>query len=151
MADPVFRQEQQAHRYDENVRPINEMVDELRNDAVGLWMPYVAPVHGGTEARLLSVLRDAGPKTQEGIGSGFLCLENDDPTAESQRVAFAEVGLGAADITPWNSYPWYINRAPKAAELERGVEPLLRLIGMMPLIRVLFLQGGKPRMCGGGR
>jgi hypothetical protein len=31
---------------------------------------------------VLSVLRDPGPKIQDTIGSGFLCLENDDPTAE---------------------------------------------------------------------
>ena len=61
------------------------------------WMPYVAPCHGGVDARVLSVLRDPGPKTAEQGGSGFLCIDNDDPTAARQVEAFAAVGIDVAD------------------------------------------------------
>ncbi|MGP3683316.1 uracil-DNA glycosylase [Streptomyces sp. IBSNAI002] len=106
-------------------------------------MPYVAPWHGGTEARVLSVLRDPGPKTQEGTGSGFLCVENDDPTAELQAQIFERAGVLPRDVTPWNAYPWYINRSPNAAELQAGAGVLRQLLDLMPKAAVVLLQGNE--------
>lgn len=144
MSDPAFRATQEADRYASHVRPINELVDSLRDETRG-WMPHVAPLHGGINAGALSVLRDPGPATQVGSGSGFLCIENDDPTAERQLEMFTDVGVTPADITPWNAYPWYINAAPKAAQLDDGVEPLVELLDMMIELRVVFLQGNEAR------
>lgn len=141
MADSRFRREQERGRYLPHVRPINEFVDALRDPGGRGWLPYVAPWHGGVEARVLSVLRDPGPMTQDGSGSGFLCIENDDPTAESQARDFESVGIRPADVTPWNAYPWHINRAPSAVEREAGVAPLIKLIGLMPVLQVVLLQG----------
>ena len=31
-------------------------------------------------------------------------------------------GVDVSDVTPWNAYPWYINAAPRAAQLDAGVE-----------------------------
>jgi hypothetical protein len=141
MADETFRVEQDQARYAPHVRAINEMVDGLRGQHGRGWMPHVAPWHGGVQARALSVLRDPGPKTRDGIGSGFLCVENDDPTAELQCRAFTAAGIHARDVTPWNAYPWYINRAPNASERQAGVDPLVRLLGLLPHLRVVLLQG----------
>jgi hypothetical protein len=141
MAEVGFRGAQERDRYASHVRPINQLVDGLRDRDGRGWIPHVAPWHGGVEAAMLSVLRDPGPMVREGVGSGFLCIENDDPTAESQCHAFEAVGIAAGDLTPWNAYPWYINRAPGPAELEAGVEPLVALIGLMPRLRVVLLQG----------
>jgi hypothetical protein len=99
-------------------------------------------MYGGVNARLLSVLRDPGPMTQIDIGgSGFLCMENDDASAEAISELFAKAKIDASDIVPWNVYPWYINRAPKAAELEAGVAPLTRIIELLPKLRVVMLHG----------
>lgn len=126
---------------DSHIKPVNELVDRF----IGLddrgWMPYVAPIHGGTKARVLSVLRDPGPKTRTEGGSGFLCVENDDPTAESQAELFVRFGIEASDVLPWNAYPWYINRAPTAAELEAGASVLIELLPLLPVLRVILLQG----------
>ncbi|WP_327003056.1 uracil-DNA glycosylase [Dactylosporangium sp. NBC_01737] len=127
------------------MRPINELVDELRDPDGRGWMPYVAPVHGGVNARVLSILRDPGPKTQDGTGSGYLCIENDDATAEQQYLAFQTAGIDVHDLMPWNAYPWYINRKPTAAELDAGVEPLVRLLDLLPRLTVVLLQGGDAR------
>ncbi|MFH9725420.1 uracil-DNA glycosylase [Streptomyces sp. NPDC017254] len=143
MREEAFRLEQEQERYAPHVRPINELVDALRGQDGRGWMPYVAPWHGGVEARVLSVLRDPGPKTQEGVGSGFLCVENDDPTAELQALIFEGAGVAPQDVTPWNAYPWYINRLPKAAELQAGVEVLRQLLRLMPRTEVVLLQGGQ--------
>lgn len=144
MSDLAFRDAQEADRYAAHVRPVNELVDSLRDESRG-WMPHVAPLHGGVNARVLSVLRDPGPATQAGSGSGFLCIENDDPTAARQLAMFTEVGVSPADITPWNAYPWYINAAPKAAQLDAGVDPLVALLDLMTELRAVFLQGNEAR------
>ncbi|MFJ7591314.1 uracil-DNA glycosylase [Streptomyces sp. NPDC097617] len=143
MCEEAFRMEQERGRYAPHVRPINEMVDALREQDGRGWMPHVAPWHGGVEARVLSILRDPGPKTQEGVGSGFLCVENDDPTAELQALIFEGAGIAPCDVTPWNAYPWYINRSPKAAELQAGVEALNQLLELMPKTEVVLLQGNE--------
>ncbi|MFF8536985.1 uracil-DNA glycosylase [Streptomyces sp. NPDC015532] len=143
MREEAFQAEQEQERYAPHVRPVNEMVDALREPEGRGWMPYVAPWHGGAEARVLSILRDPGPKTLDGTGSGFLCVENDDPTAELQAQIFEEAGIAPHDVTPWNAYPWYINRAPKAAELQAGAKVLEQLLGLMPRAEVVLLQGNE--------
>jgi hypothetical protein len=141
MASEAFRMQQARDRYAPHVRAINELVDDLRGEDGRGWVPYVAPWHAGVHVRVLSVLRDPGPRTQNIGGSGFLCVENDDPTAELQYRAFTDAGIDPRDIIPWNAYPWYINRRPRAAEREAGAGALLRLIGLLPHLRVVLLQG----------
>ncbi len=141
MSDAEFQSRQYQHRYDAHVKPINELVDRLRDPHGRGWVPYVAPVHGGVDAWILSILRDPGPATQEGVGSGFLCIENADPTAEQQCVAFANVGVTASDVVPWNAYPWYVNRKLTAAERQAGVSPLAQLLALLPRVTVVLLQG----------
>lgn len=141
MADPRFRAEQWAGRYAPHVAPLNRLVDGLVGYEDRGWLPYVAPVHGGTRARVLSVLRDPGPKTLVEGGSGMLCVENDDPTAETQARLFDGAGIALGDVTPWNAYPWYVNRAPSGAELQAGVAALVQVVERIPKLRVVLLQG----------
>jgi hypothetical protein len=143
MSEDGFREEQWRHRNDAHIAPINQFVDELRRIPSSDSVPYIAPMYGGINARLLSVLRDPGPKTQEAKGgSGFLSMENDDASAEAICNLFDDAGIDAGDIVPWNAYPWYINRAPKAAELDAGVAPLKCIIDLLPKLRVVMLHGG---------
>ncbi|WAX55815.1 uracil-DNA glycosylase [Jatrophihabitans cynanchi] len=143
MRDATFREEQIRGLRAAHIAPINALVDRLCDPSGEIWAPYVAPMYGGVNACLLSVLRDPGPKTNvDHGGSGFLCMENDDATAERISTLFADVGIGAADVVPWNAYPWYINKAPTAAQLDSGVGPLLELIELMPRLRVVMLHGG---------
>jgi Uracil DNA glycosylase superfamily len=106
----------------------------------------VAPVYGGVDARVLCILRDPGLKTHNQYGgSGFLCPENDDASAERFATLLDDAGIAVSAILAWNAYPWYINRLPRAAELEAGVEPLRRLLGLLPRLRVVMLHGGSAR------
>lgn len=148
MADPAFAARQQKQKYDGAVGQINCWIDELRHRDGRGWMPHVAPLHAGTDAKVLSVLSDPGPATRDGVGSGFLCIENDDQTAESQVKGFAEVDLAAHDVLPWNAYPWYTGGAPlKAVDKNAGAEILRELIGRLPSLRVVLLQGGNAKDC----
>lgn len=141
MKDPASRAEQREHLSDLHVAPISRMVDELSGD--GRWMPHVAPVHGGVEARMLFVLRDPGPKTKDPDhkNEGFLCVENDDPTAERFCGLLERADIAVRDTLPWNAYPWFINKAPSQSQLREGLVPLRRLIGMMTDLRVVLLMG----------
>jgi len=141
MRDPLFKRSQEEGLRLPHVAPINALIDELREQGRG-WVPYVAPIYGGVEAEMLSVLRDPGPMTNAaGNGSGFLCLENDDPAAELFATLLADSGIAPSQMTPWNAYPWYINRKPSAAELAAGLHPLRRLLGLLPRLRVVMLNG----------
>jgi hypothetical protein len=146
MRDPQFKQQQLDGLRAPHVAPINALVDELIDSSGRGWVPYVAPCYGGVNARVLCIQRDPGPKThsQHG-GSGFLCPENDDATAERFAIHLDDAGIAVGTILGWNAYPWYINRLPRAAELEAGVEPLRQLLGLLPRLQVVMLHGGSAR------
>jgi hypothetical protein len=142
MADPTFRAEQHATALTApHIAPINQFVESIRDRDGHGWAPYVAPLHGGVDAQLLSILRDPGPATQDGSGSGFLAIENDDPTAERQALLFESAGISPRQVLPWNAYPWYFNRKPNGSELDAGAELIVELLELLPELRVVLLQG----------
>jgi hypothetical protein len=143
MSDPQFRQRQLDGVRLPHIAPVNALVDELTDSGRQGWVPYLAPAYGGVAARVLCVLRDPGPKTNDELGgSGFLSPENDDPTARRFADLLDAAGIPVSEILAWNAYPWYINTTPTATELEAGVEPLRRLLGILPRLRVVMLHGG---------
>jgi hypothetical protein len=142
MADDEFRRAQVAGAGTEpHMAPIDAFVAAISEPDEEGRVPRIAPHHGGTDARVLSVLRDPGPKTLEGTGSGFLSVENDDPTAERQAILFREHGIRDRDVLPWNAYPWFIDRAPNAAEGRVGARALVELIALLPDLEIVLLQG----------
>jgi hypothetical protein len=74
-----------------------------------------------------------------------LCPENDDASAERFANLLDSVGIPVGETQSWNAYPWYINRSPRAAELDAGVEPLRRLLDLLPRLRVVVLHGVSAR------
>jgi hypothetical protein len=105
MRDPEFRRSQENGLRLPHVAPINALVDALRGEGRG-WVPYIAPVCSGVEARMLSILQDHGSMTDSAQrGGGFLCLENDDATAERFATVLIDAGLGAEDMVPGNAFP----------------------------------------------
>lgn len=144
MSSAAHQRKQWAGRYDTHVTPLNAFVDSLGEvDGAGP-PPYIAPMYRGTGAHGLAVLRDPGPRAGGAKGSGFLSVENDDPTAERQLGFKVEAGLDPSEVVPWNAYPWYINRAPSAVEMRQGTEPLKRVLGLLPELRVVLLLGATP-------
>jgi hypothetical protein len=144
MSDPQFRRQQVDGLRASHIAPVNALVDELKDPSGRGWVPYVAPAYGGVDARVLNIHQDPGPMThsQHG-GSGFLSPENDDPSAERFATLLDDAGIAVGETLSWNAYPWYIhgNRRLSAAELEAGVEPLRRLLGLLPRLRVVMLHG----------
>jgi hypothetical protein len=146
MADPAFRKEQEDGLRLPHIAPLNGLVDELRDPEGRGWVPYVAPLYGGVNAEMLNLFRDPGPKTNTSLGgSGFICVENDDAAAERLAMLLDEAGIPFERTVPWNAYPWYINRKPRAAEIDAGVEPLCHLLSLLPRLRVVMLNGGEAK------
>jgi hypothetical protein len=141
MRDEDYRDDQWVHRYAGSVAAINRFIDELGAENETGHPPYIPPICGGIDALALSISRDPGPKAGGIKGSGFLSIENDDPSAERMGKFLREAGIDYGQVVPWNAYPWYINSDPTAAQLIAGVEPLRNLIGLMPRLRVVILHG----------
>jgi len=62
-------------------------------------------------------------------------------TAERQCGFFVDAGIDPADLLPWNAYHWYLNAPPTSGQFGAGVEPLRRLIELMPGLRGVLLLG----------
>ncbi len=138
MRDPAFRQSQWEGRFSPHVAVLNRFVDELAKAGRGR-VPYVAPIYGGLEAGLLCLMRDPARAAAE--GSGFLCLENDDATAERFAGLLERAGIRPNQVVTWNAYPWYINRRPNANELNAGIEALHQFLRLLPQLIVVVLMG----------
>lgn len=145
MAVPGYRSDQWSRRYDSHVQPLNRVIDDLGSHDTAGPPPYIAPMYRGVAARGLVILRDPGPKAGGDMGSGFLSVENDDPTAERELNFMTEAGIDPAEFIPWNAYPWFINAGPSTVQLRAGTEPLRRVIDLLPDLRVVLLQGGHAR------
>lgn len=152
MKNREFRESMALGVHLPHITAINSLVERLREaeppEGRG-WVPYIAPLHGGSEAHVLSILRDPGPMTHEVRGSGMLCVENDDETAALQCDLLDNAGLTPMDITPWNTYPWYRHDQKSGLaghQVTEGIEPLLELIALMPDLAVVILQGQEAQL-----
>lgn len=110
MRDKDFRDDQWARRYTGKVERIIRFIDELGAKDDASHPPYIPPMCGGVDALALSISRNPGPKAGGTKGSGFLSIENDDPSAERMGQFFEEAGIGYAEVVPWNAYPWNATR-----------------------------------------
>ncbi len=147
MADPGFVRSQREGVDLGDVAALNAYIRTLADPERGV-PPLIAPMHGGASASILAVYRDPGPKAAGERGSGFLCWENNDASAERMAGLATCAGLLATDLVPWNAYPWYINRRPSRAELKRAVPVLWGLLERLPSCRVLILFGGDAQRFG---
>ncbi len=148
MRDEAYQADQWIHRYTGRVAAINRFIDELGVENEAGHPPYIPPICGGVDALALSISRDPGPKAGGIKGSGFLSIENDDPSAERMGRFLRGAGIDYRQVVPWNAYPWYFNGDPTAEQLCAGVEPLRGLIGLMPRLRVVLLHGPRQARAG---
>ncbi|MCU1362772.1 MAG: hypothetical protein JWM55_600 [Acidimicrobiaceae bacterium] len=144
MGNGDFLVAQQARLREPHVAPLTAFVEGLRTD--DRWLPFIAPMHGGVEGRMLSLLLDPGRGTLNEGGSGMLSIENADQTAETQALLAEGAGVLASDFVPWNAYPWFIGRVPKKAEISEGTASLLALVDLLSKLEVVLLQGGEAQL-----
>lgn len=93
MKDKAYRDGQWECRYTGRVAAVNRFIDELGTQNEAGHPPYIPPICGGVDALALSISRDPGPKAGGIKGSGFLSIENDDPSAERMGQFLREAGI----------------------------------------------------------
>ena len=144
-----MQEDELANRYDDHVKPINELVDQLNASEPSRWMPYVSPDFGGVRAQLLLLLKIPSPATdsREGQhGSGLLSVHNSDGAAARTHQLLQETGLRLDQALVWNAYPWIPPaEGLKSDDLHRGAKVLRRLVDLLPNLRVAVLAGGEAK------
>lgn len=151
MADDAFREDQWRRRHEGRVAPVNALVDALnaeRPEGFGP-APYAPPHDGGVEAVVLALLSNPGPAAGGARGSGFASVENTAPSSQRLVRARAAAGLTDEQSILWNTVPWYVHDSGRgrvtAAQRSAGVEPLHRLLALLPRLRAVVLHGGDAR------
>ncbi|UBQ02767.1 uracil-DNA glycosylase [Curtobacterium sp. TXMA1] len=123
-----------------------DVEDRRRGRQPGIVVPHFDPAETGVRSRALLLLEAPGPKTvPEWGGSGFISVDNNDPTAENVWRTRNDVGLHGG-VLAWNIVPWVLGRAsvkPSPADLAQGAVELRGLLELLPDLRVIVLAGRK--------
>lgn len=150
MNDPEFRNSQESGLWAEHVAPLNSLVQDLRADApagTGT-LPFFAPLHGGTDATILCLMPAPELAHRAETGEDIVCAEDDNAAAEALATLLDEAGIDAKEVVLWHAYPWY--RAAGAsgrltgAEQNAGVDPMGKLLRLVPNLRAVILMGKGP-------
>lgn len=154
--DSAFLAAKQSRWFEPHVAPINQFVDEIRNEIAAGWrsthqdpappvfVPYVDPDSGGIRARVLFLLESpAGPAA---LGSRMLSADNNDETAKNVWDAYKATGMSRTWGLHWNAVPWYVgdgkkNKGVKRDEIEQGRRYLEGLLDLAPGIKVVLAMG----------
>lgn len=123
-----------------------DLEDRRRARQPGIVLPHFDPAETGVRSRVLLLLEAPGPKTVPAWGgSGFISVDNDDPTAQNIWRTRNEVGLHSG-ILAWNIVPWVLGRTsvkPTPPELAQGSVELRSLLELLPDLRAIVLSGQK--------
>jgi hypothetical protein len=130
-----------------HIAPLRDFAIALR-DKLAVEVPDFDPADGGTGASLLFLLEKPGPMTSADragrVGSGFISLDNDDPTAEAAFGFMKQAGIPRHKVVMWNVIPgWNGIRTVTSAELKAGVSEVVGLLALLPNITGIVLVGRK--------
>lgn len=129
-----------------HIAHLTAFVEALRVEAgPGAQVPYFDPWDGGVGATTLFLLEAPGSRA---VRSGFVSRNNPDETAKNFYELCIEAGIDRKKTIIWNAVPWYIGdgkkiRAATSKDLVDGLEPLARLLVLLPKLRVVVLVGRK--------
>jgi len=129
-----------------HIAPLTDFVNKLRIEAgEGAAIPYFDPWDGGIEASVLFLLEAPGAKAK---ASGFISRNNPDETAKNMYHLCSEAGFQRRETILWNAVPWYIGdanriRAANPRDLKAGLQPLPRLLTLLPKLSAIVLVGRK--------
>lgn len=130
----------------ETVQPLIEWSAELSARRGGALVPHFDPADAGVAARVMILHEAPGPMTNADNrrpGSGFISIDNDDRSAETEWHARNDAGMHTG-LIHWNIVPWYLGPAsvkPNAVELGHGGAALRSLLALLPDLRAVVLSG----------
>jgi uracil-DNA glycosylase len=127
-----------------------DTVAQIRAEqGLGIEVPEFDPDNGNEQARYLFLLEAPGPKA---IQSGYISLNNPDPTARNFRHQLSHTGIEAEDIALWNIVPWYLGdqqhkkiRKARTSDIEAGLKYIPAVVSAMPKLECIILVGAAAR------
>lgn len=112
-------------------------------------VPGFDPKNGNEAARYLFLLEAPGPRA---LQTGYVSVDNPDPTAQNFQAQLREAGVEAKDIAVWNVVPWYLGdedrkkiRRATAKDVRSGLKYLEALVAFMPRLECIVLVGAAAR------
>lgn len=128
----------------------SDLVNQIKKEqALELEVPSFDPVNGNENARYLFLLEAPGPKAVE---TGYISLNNPDPTASNFRRQLSQAEIEPKDIAVWNVVPWYLGdenlkkiRGATSVDVRAGLKYLSILLKAMPRLRCIVLVGNTAR------
>ena len=155
MADPTVAQQRRTLLELPEHAPLQRYVQNLRTQVAtrGLDIPDLDPLGGGVHTRILYLLEAPGPKAaRRWGGSGFISMDNDDPTAQNVFYLTREADVPREWTAAWNIVPWYVGdgeriRSVQPDEIAEGRTHLRKLLALWPELRVVVTLG-KPAALG---
>lgn len=127
-------------RYEEQIEPVNRLVDETRALRPETSVSYVDPVHNIEEVRIISLFSNIGTANE----SGFVDAGSQEAATRMLGMQW-QLGLRPEFILPWNVHPWHTpgeaNGKFTPPQITSGLKPLLRLLKVVPRASVLIAHG----------
>jgi hypothetical protein len=111
-----------------HMEPLVKYVDDLRVRGRGA-VPDFDPLDGGTNATLLLVLQNPGPKA---VASGFISRDNNDETAANTFYLLREADVPRDRTALWNIVPWFSGLSVRDADLDDGAAELDGALQLLP-------------------
>lgn len=126
-----------------HIAQLTDWVAALRAGDPDTEYPDFDPEGGGIEADILFLKEKPGPRTSfRAGGSGFISVNNDDPTAEWSCRFMAQAGILQSRTCSWNIIPgWNGQIAYRSKERREGLPHVLKLLCLLPGLRVVVLVG----------
>jgi hypothetical protein len=86
----------------EKIKPLAELMGELREISRGREVPNFDPDNGRVDAEVLQFFQDPGPKV---LKTGFIYKNNPDESARLVKATEKEIGLNRGRTVRWNVVP----------------------------------------------
>lgn len=134
----------------ESEMAFSELINQIKEEQ-GFYhaVPGFDPKNGNEEARYLFLLEAPGPRA---IQTGYVSLDNPDPTARNFQKQLRQSEVAAEDIAVWNVVPWYLGdeerqriRGATAVDVRSGLKYLKLLVDSMPRLECIVLVGAAAR------
>lgn len=128
----------------------SELIEQIKKEqGLDHEIPGFDPKNGNEAASYLFLLEAPGPKA---VQTGYVSLDNPDPTARNFQNHLRQAEIKAEDITVWNVVPWYLGdeerkkiRGATALDVQSGLKYLEALVTSMPRLECIVLVGGIAR------
>jgi hypothetical protein len=127
-------------RYEEQIAPVNRLLDETAALRPESSVCYVDPIHDVDQVKIISLFSNTGTAAD----TGFITPGDQDAVTRMVGLQW-QLGLRPEYVLPWNVFPWHTpgqaNGKLEPAQVTAGLKPLLRVLKVTPRASVLVAHG----------